>query len=258
MPPEDPIQHPFGDRTELLGAEEEQRPFRPRLRWQDASGPHEQIVDEPMTLGAAKEANVVVTDPAVSRLHLELDPRTDGLWIRHVDGAGEADPHRVEQPARRSPIVLDERSSLRPRRPMPRTTEPRSVGRAAVVVGRKVLGRGGRLRRRLDAARREAKEEESHGAHRAVRSTSRSTPSRRTRARHAAKSTARARSVEKTRVHSARSGSAVASRGAWRRRAQCGLVATARPRAGPAGNHGVGRDPALASSLLHRGAEARR
>lgn len=55
---------------------------RPRLAFHDAAGPHEVVVDEPRSLGSAEGASVRVDDPAVSRLHAELEPKDDGLWVR--------------------------------------------------------------------------------------------------------------------------------------------------------------------------------
>ncbi len=59
------------------------RPCR-RIQWEDAGGAHSAIVDRPMVVGAASEADVVIVDPTVSRLHAELDPRADGLWVRDL------------------------------------------------------------------------------------------------------------------------------------------------------------------------------
>ena len=55
-----------------------------RLSWQDADGPHVALVDRPMVVGTAVKADIVINDPTVSRLHLELDPRGDGLWVRDL------------------------------------------------------------------------------------------------------------------------------------------------------------------------------
>jgi transcriptional regulator with GAF, ATPase, and Fis domain len=55
-----------------------------RLAWKDTRGEHSIVVDRPMTVGSAAKADVVVDDPTVSRLHAELDPRHDGVWIRDL------------------------------------------------------------------------------------------------------------------------------------------------------------------------------
>jgi transcriptional regulator with GAF, ATPase, and Fis domain len=55
---------------------------RPRLTWTYAQGSHEVILDQRKVVGSAPHADLVISDPAVSRLHAELDPRADGLWVR--------------------------------------------------------------------------------------------------------------------------------------------------------------------------------
>jgi transcriptional regulator with GAF, ATPase, and Fis domain len=57
---------------------------RPCISWSDAAGPHEAVIDRPMVVGSAAQADIVVRDPTVSRLHAELDPRPDGLWVRDL------------------------------------------------------------------------------------------------------------------------------------------------------------------------------
>jgi two-component system, NtrC family, response regulator GlrR len=57
---------------------------RPRLSWTDADGRHARSIHEATTLGSAPAAGVVVVDRAVSRLHAELVPAADGLWVRDV------------------------------------------------------------------------------------------------------------------------------------------------------------------------------
>jgi two-component system, NtrC family, response regulator GlrR len=57
---------------------------RTRLAWEDAAGSHAVIVDRPMTVGSAAKADVVIDDSTVSRLHAELDPRHDGVWVRDL------------------------------------------------------------------------------------------------------------------------------------------------------------------------------
>ncbi|MGH7296578.1 MAG: FHA domain-containing protein, partial [Polyangiaceae bacterium] len=57
---------------------------RPRLGWQDAGGAHEAVIDAPLVVGSASGADLVVADSSVSRLHAELDPRPDGLWVRDL------------------------------------------------------------------------------------------------------------------------------------------------------------------------------
>lgn len=56
----------------------------PRLVWQDRSGTHHAAVLKKSVLGSAAGADIVVADPTVSRIHAELDPRADGLWVRDL------------------------------------------------------------------------------------------------------------------------------------------------------------------------------
>ena len=56
----------------------------PRLVWQDGAGAHSVVIDRPMVVGSAAKADVLVDDSTVSRLHAELDPRHDGVWVRDL------------------------------------------------------------------------------------------------------------------------------------------------------------------------------
>ncbi len=55
----------------------------PRLRWTDG-GTHERVLRELTLLGSAPNTGIVIDDRAVSRLHAELDPRADGVWVRDL------------------------------------------------------------------------------------------------------------------------------------------------------------------------------
>ncbi|MBX3191078.1 MAG: sigma 54-interacting transcriptional regulator [Labilithrix sp.] len=57
---------------------------RPWVRWSDAYGEHEVLVEARWILGSARDTHVCVSDRAVSRIHCELDPTPDGLWIRDL------------------------------------------------------------------------------------------------------------------------------------------------------------------------------
>jgi transcriptional regulator with GAF, ATPase, and Fis domain len=61
----------------------EPRP-NPRLRWKDASGEHQIELKEQVTAGSSVNAGLVVADRAVSRVHAQLTPKTDGLWVRDL------------------------------------------------------------------------------------------------------------------------------------------------------------------------------
>ena len=57
----------------------------PIIAWSDPAGQtHEKELLERVVVGTAPSADVVLTDRAVSRLHAELDPRDDGLWVRDL------------------------------------------------------------------------------------------------------------------------------------------------------------------------------
>ncbi|MGO8999713.1 MAG: sigma 54-interacting transcriptional regulator [Polyangiaceae bacterium] len=56
----------------------------PRLAWNDSAGAHSIVVDRAMVVGSAANADVVVDDATVSRLHAELEPRQDGVWVRDL------------------------------------------------------------------------------------------------------------------------------------------------------------------------------
>lgn len=55
-----------------------------RVRWNDTAGPHEVLIDGGKVVGSAAGSAIVVQDPTVSRLHAELEPREDGLWVRDL------------------------------------------------------------------------------------------------------------------------------------------------------------------------------
>jgi two-component system, NtrC family, response regulator GlrR len=57
---------------------------RVRVRWADASGAHDSTLDGRTVIGSAADSGIVVADPAVSRIHAELDLREDGLWLRDL------------------------------------------------------------------------------------------------------------------------------------------------------------------------------
>jgi DNA-binding NtrC family response regulator len=57
---------------------------RPQLTWTDAAGSHALELLEPRTAGSAAFCELVIADKAVSRIHFELDPLPDGLWVRDL------------------------------------------------------------------------------------------------------------------------------------------------------------------------------
>jgi len=57
---------------------------RPRLAWSDANGAHALELDGRTLLGSSPHVAVSIADRAVSRLHAELETRSDGVWIRDL------------------------------------------------------------------------------------------------------------------------------------------------------------------------------
>lgn len=57
---------------------------QPRVRWTDRAGNHDAVIDGRLIVGSAPDSGIVVQDPTVSRLHGELEPRDDGLWVRDL------------------------------------------------------------------------------------------------------------------------------------------------------------------------------
>jgi two-component system response regulator GlrR len=55
-----------------------------RVAWSDASGPQVRTLSQRAVIGSAPNADIVVADAAVSKLHAEVDPREDGTWIRDL------------------------------------------------------------------------------------------------------------------------------------------------------------------------------
>jgi len=56
----------------------------PTLSWNDLGGAHERAITGRLILGTADGVDIVMEDPAVSRLHAEVDVRKDGLWVRDL------------------------------------------------------------------------------------------------------------------------------------------------------------------------------
>ena len=57
---------------------------RPRLTWTDGAGSHALELNEVRTAGSAPWCELVLADRAVSRVHAELAPRDDGLWVKDL------------------------------------------------------------------------------------------------------------------------------------------------------------------------------
>jgi len=71
--------------TELSAALRNMRfKTRPRLAWTDQGGGRTAIVEDRVVIGATSKSGIFLRDNTVSRLHAELDPREDGLWVRDL------------------------------------------------------------------------------------------------------------------------------------------------------------------------------
>jgi transcriptional regulator with GAF, ATPase, and Fis domain len=57
---------------------------KPHLLWTDAAGPHDVMIERRTVIGSGEAAEIAIADPAVSRVHGEIDARDDGLWIRDL------------------------------------------------------------------------------------------------------------------------------------------------------------------------------
>jgi transcriptional regulator with GAF, ATPase, and Fis domain len=69
---------------DALGATLSATRRRPQVSWHDHAGPHAAALDGRAVLGAAPGVDLVVSDPAVSRLHVEFEARDDGVWVRDL------------------------------------------------------------------------------------------------------------------------------------------------------------------------------
>ena len=55
-----------------------------KVGWRDDAGVHLVSVDGRLLIGSSSQAGLVVSDRKVSRVHAELEPRADGLWVRDL------------------------------------------------------------------------------------------------------------------------------------------------------------------------------
>jgi transcriptional regulator with GAF, ATPase, and Fis domain len=56
----------------------------PRIEWTEGSQRHARAIDSKTLVGSAPNVGVQLADDTVSRLHAELEPRLDGLWVRDL------------------------------------------------------------------------------------------------------------------------------------------------------------------------------
>ncbi len=57
----------------------------PRLEWMEDKEPKSAIVERRAVLGSAPHCDIVISDRSVSRVHAEVEPRPEGLWIRDLN-----------------------------------------------------------------------------------------------------------------------------------------------------------------------------
>ena len=65
----------------------EETPTRsvPRLEWVEAQQQRVAAIDRRCVLGSAPHCDVIIADPTVSRVHAEIEPRDEGVWIRDLN-----------------------------------------------------------------------------------------------------------------------------------------------------------------------------
>ncbi len=130
--------------VQVSDLEEAQPRSSPHLSWSDSSGPHGLDLREPRTLGSAPGLGVTVGDRAVSRLHAELVPKEDGLWVRdlgsrngtYVAGVKVQDarvPNGAVLRVGATEITITYGSPLRPMDLWPEPSFHQLVGRSAVM-----------------------------------------------------------------------------------------------------------------------------
>lgn len=65
------------------------------VEWQDERGPQRALISKRSTLGRARQSDIVIGDPYVSRSHCVLEPRPEGLFVdarqslNHVESGGK-------------------------------------------------------------------------------------------------------------------------------------------------------------------------
>jgi transcriptional regulator with GAF, ATPase, and Fis domain len=57
----------------------------PRLEWSEGGEPRSMTVERRSVLGSAPHCDVIIGDPTVSRVHAEIEPREEGVWIRDLN-----------------------------------------------------------------------------------------------------------------------------------------------------------------------------
>jgi two-component system, NtrC family, response regulator GlrR len=55
-----------------------------RLDWEDKTGPRSRPITRSAILGSSENADIVLDDPTISRIHAELEFCDDGVWVRDL------------------------------------------------------------------------------------------------------------------------------------------------------------------------------
>ena len=72
--------HPLAPDSALAGTR-----AVPRLEWSEAGESRMATIDRRCVLGSAPHCDVIIADPTVSRVHAEIEPRDEGIWIRDLN-----------------------------------------------------------------------------------------------------------------------------------------------------------------------------
>lgn len=74
-----------GDQTFLHGAKPPVMTALPTVEWRDANGTTQRAdVSRALVVGSSTHCAIQLADRSVSRVHVELAPRDDGLWVRDL------------------------------------------------------------------------------------------------------------------------------------------------------------------------------
>jgi transcriptional regulator with GAF, ATPase, and Fis domain len=117
---------------------------RPRIEWRTTSGRREVVIEGRTLVGSAPGVGIVIDDPTVSRLHAELDPRSDGLWVRDLGSRNgtfleglQITGGRIPQGGRlrigSTEIVVEYGSERRPVEIWPSTSFGRLIGGSVAI-----------------------------------------------------------------------------------------------------------------------------
>jgi two-component system response regulator GlrR len=116
----------------------------PVLEWTDTRGSHRYVVTSRTLVGSSEQSPLRIFDRQVSRTHLELEPREDGLWVRDLESLNGTyvDAVRVERArVAEGGVIRVGAVSLTLRPPEARKVELWPTERLGDLVGRSVAMR---------------------------------------------------------------------------------------------------------------------